>query len=428
MPLELWLAVRLLLARPRQTTLSVLGVVVGVAALIIMRSMTLGFLNQFVAKMVEVVAHVEVVSEEMSAYFQPTGTDATQPLRQALQGSFLPTLFVPTRPAEPRSRKGIADWEGVARRIRRLPQVVAVAPVVVLEGLVVFNERMETIGLIGIEPALYEQVVNLRRWMVAGDLTALQRNPNSLLLGVKLAEELGVRVGDRVTVVGRNGRTTIFRVVGLFASKATLVDRFRGYGPLRTVQRLKDTERVDVLSVRLTDLYAAERIAERISQVTGLEAQSWQTMSRSVLAIFRMIDTITTLVVIIIVVVAGFGIAITLILLVSEKRGTIGVLKAAGMTPQRIALSFLGAGLFIAGAGILLGELVGWLGVEILDRTPTGLRGFATFVESETFPMLKRWDIFGLAAGAAFVVVLCASWFPARRAARLDPVAILRGE
>jgi hypothetical protein len=143
-------------------------------------------------------------------------------------------------------------------------------------------------------------------------------------------------------------------------------------------------------------------------------------MSRSVLAIFRMIDTITTLVVVIIVVVAGFGIAITLVLLVSEKRGTIGVLKAAGMTPQRIALGFLAAGLLIAGAGILLGELAGWLGVEILDRTPTGLRGYATFVESETFPMLKRWDIFALAAVAAFVVVLFASWFPARRAARLD--------
>jgi ABC-type lipoprotein release transport system permease subunit len=169
-------------------------------------------------------------------------------------------------------------------------------------------------------------------------------------------------------------------------------------------------------------------MAKRISQVTGLEAQSWQTMSRSVLAIFRMIDTIVTLVVVIIVVVAGFGIAITLVLLVSEKRGTIGVLKAAGMTPQRIALGFLAAGLLIAGAGILLGELAGWLGVEILDRTPTGLRGYATFVESETFPMLKRWDIFALAAVAAFVVVLFASWFPARRAARLDPVAILRGE
>jgi hypothetical protein len=115
MPLELWLAMRLLLARPRQTTLSVLGVVVGVAALIIMRSMTLGFLNQFVAKMVEVVAHVEVVSEEVSAYFQPTDTDATKPIRQALQESFLPTFFVPTRPAEPRPRKGIADWEGLAR-------------------------------------------------------------------------------------------------------------------------------------------------------------------------------------------------------------------------------------------------------------------------------------------------------------------------
>jgi len=154
MPLELWLAMRLLLARPRQTTLSVLGVVVGVAALIIMRSMTLGFLNQFVAKMVEVVAHVEVVSEEVSAYFQPTDTDATKPIRQALQESFLPTFFVPTRPAEPRPRKGIADWEGIARRLRRLPQVVAVAPVVVLEGLVVFNERTETIGLMGIEPTL----------------------------------------------------------------------------------------------------------------------------------------------------------------------------------------------------------------------------------------------------------------------------------
>lgn len=428
MPLELWLAMRLLLARPRQTTLSVLGVVVGVAALIIMRSMTLGFLNQFVAKMVEVVAHVEVVSEEVSAYFQPMTTDATKPIRQALQESFLPTFFVPTRPAEPRSRKGIADWEGVARKIRHLPKVIAVAPVVVLEGLVVFNERTETIGLMGIEPNLYERVVNLRRWMVAGDLTALQRNPNSLLLGAKLAEELGVWVGDRVTVVGRNGRTATLRVVGIFASKVTLVDRFRSYVPLRTAQRLKDTDRVDMLSVRLTDLYAAEGMAKRISQVTGLEAQSWQTMSRSVLAIFRMIDTIATLVVVIIVVVAGFGIAITLVLLVSEKRGTIGVLKAAGMTPKRIALGFLAAGLLIAGAGILLGELAGWLGVEILDRTPTGLRGYATFVESETFPMLKRWDIFALAAVAAFVVVLFASWFPARRAARLDPVAILRGE
>ena len=430
MPMELWLAWRLLCARPRQTLLSVLGVTVGVAALIIMRSMTLGFLNQFVNKVVELAAHVEVLGEEMSAYLNPQDATAvaTEPVRRVFAASPLLTLFATTRPAAPKPLKGIANWQQVAAQIEQLPFVRSVAPIVAMEGLILFGDRTETVGLIGIEPARYNRTVPLRRWIAAGSLDALQANPNSVILGIKLAESLGVRLGDRVTVVGRNGATAPLRVVGFYRSQVTLVDRCRGYAPLRTVQRLKGTDRVDALSVRLTDLHRADAVAQQIRQLTGLDAHTWQELGRGLLAIFRMIDLIATLVVAVIVVVAGFGIAITLVLLVSEKKGAIGVLKAAGMLPHRIALSFLAAGLLIAIAGVGLGEAVGAIGVEVLDRTPTGLRGFATFVESETFPMLRRWDIYALAAVTALAVIVVASWFPARRAAALDPVAALRGE
>ncbi len=432
MRMELWLAARLLLARPRQTLLSIFGVALGVAALIVMRSMTLGFLQQFVDKLIELAAHVEVLSEELSAYLTPVDdrTLATAPVREAmaLTPFPFPTLFTTTRPPVPRQRKGIAGWEQVVVQIERLPSVVSVAPLVALEGLIVFGDRSEVIGVIGIEPFRYDRTVPLRRWLQEGRLEDLQANPNSIVLGFTLAEELGARIGDRVTVVGRSGATATLRVVGYYRSRVTVVDRFRAYAPMRTVQRLKGTDRVDAIAVRLTDLEQADAVAQRIHQMTGLTATTWKEFGRSLAAIFRMIDMITTLVVLVIVVVAGFGIAITLLLLVSEKRGFIGVMKAAGMTAPRIARTFLLAGLLIAAFGITLGEMGGWVGVEVLDRTPTGLRGFATFVESETFPMLKRWDIYAVGGLAALLVVLIASWFPARRAASFDPVAILRGE
>lgn len=432
MAMELWLAFRLLLARPRQTVLSILSVTLGVAALIVMRSMTLGFLQQFVDKLIELTAHVTALSEELSVYFSgDKGEQATLPVRQGWtveDGFPLPTLFTTTRPPIPRQRKGIAGWEALLTQIERLPDVVSAAPYVALEGIVVFGSRSEVVGVLGIEPLRYNRTLSFRRWLLTGDMMELQRNPNSIILGYALAKELGARVGDRVTVLGRNGATATLRVVGLYRSRVTLVDRFRAFAPLRTVQRLKGTERVDAIAVRLTNLERAKEVAQKIRQMTGLETQTWEDFGRSIAAIFRMIDMITTLVVLTIVVVAGFGITITLLLLVSEKRGFIGVMKAAGMTPGRIARSFLLAGLIIATVGIGLGEVVGWIGIEVLDRTPTGLRGFATFVESETFPMLRRWDLYALAAIAAFIVVVIASWFPARRAASFDPVAILRGE
>lgn len=431
MPLEIWLSWRLLIRRPRQTVLSVLGVAVGVVALIVMRSMTLGFLDEFTTKVIELVAHVTVLGEEWSAYLKEPADQtkaAVEPIRRALTPLPMPTLFTTTRPPMPKMRKGIANWEHVAAKIERLPEVVATAPVVGFEGLIVFGDRTELIELFGIDPIRQDRTVPFRDRIVSGSLTALRSNQNSIILGSKLAEELGVRLGDRVTVVGTDNKTATLRVVGFYSSKVAMVDRFRGFAPLRMAQRLRGTERVDAISVRLTNLKDADAVAQRITQMTGLDTQSWRAMSRSIMAIFVMIDVITTLVVGIIVLVSGFGIAITLLLLVSEKKGAIGIWKAAGMTSRRIAASFLTAGLLIAVVGITLGEMAGWLGIEILDRTPTGLSGWATFVEGETFPMLKRWDIYALGGGAALLVIVIASWFPAKRAASFDPVAILRGE
>jgi len=406
-PFELQIALRYLLAKRKQAFISVislistLGVTVGVMALVIALALMTGLQGE---------------------------------LRDRILGSN-PHIFV-------WKRGGVADYRTQLDALRRTPHVVGAAPAIIGKALVSAAGDQAFINLKGIDPAVEPQVTDIARAMRSGSLDALSGKDSDpvgdILLGSDLATQLGVTVGDSISVLTPQGtlspmgmvpRARRLRVAGTFNLGLYEIDSQTGFVSLDVARRLLDREDVDAIQLRLDDIYQAPAVAEALGAQLGNDwvAQDWADMNQSLFSALWLEKMAISLTIGLIVMVAALNIVASLILLVMEKHRDIGILKTMGASARSITTIFMLQGLLIGVVGTTVGASLGYGVARVLDtyqliRVPVDVYQIS-HVPFKVMPL----DL-ALVVGAAIVVSFVATIYPSRQAARLDPAQALRYE
>jgi len=412
MPSPLYIALRFIGHRKKAIILSLGGIVLGVAFFICTQAQTQGFERFFIQTVLGTSGSIIVQDRFQNRYSGVT------------QGSS--NAVVSIKSEQPRKYyEGITDAGQVMRAIHEFSNVLACAPVLEGNATIQTDFLSEVFRLQGIDLSAQLQATDLRSYMISGDLADFGQKSSGLLLGSLLAQRMHAQVGDTVSIMGPGGVTRSFEVCGIFRTGDNMIDDKRGFVHLRVAQSLLDKpSEVSFIIVKLRDPDRAPQLAAHLEELLEHRSRSWQEREHGNLQIFKAIRYSAALTVSTIIVLAGFGIFNILTLMVLEKVREIAILRSMGYRRGDISAIFLWQGLLIAVIGSTLGCVLGAALTWGVSRIPIKMRGFFA---TEHFLVYWSWYHYLAAIAIAFGGVFLASYFPARRAAKLAPVTILRG-
>jgi lipoprotein-releasing system permease protein len=414
LPLFLDIALGHLRRRKRQTAVSILGVALGVGFFIGINALMRGFQQYFIAQIIDVAPHI-VIKDEFRA-------PSPQPAFLAFPNGAVAVSGVKPKD-EPR---GIRNARARLAELEALPGV-AVAPTLQGQAILRYGTRDVPVSLYGIEPERERRVTNIERDLVAGRLEDLRSTANALIVGTGVAERLGGAVGDTISVVSPRGVTLSMKIVGLIRTGITSIDSGQAFALLKTAQVLQDRSNVvNQIRLRLEDVARAEPLARRIEGRIGYRTESWEETNRNVLSLFVIQNSIMYSVVGAILLVAAFGIYNIISTVVYEKTRDIAILKSLGFGERDIQAIFVAEGVIVGILGGIVGAFVGQGLIELLAQVRFANSGPVLGGRSGFILAREAWPFF---AGAAFALLasVVAALIPARRAARLNPVDIVRG-
>lgn len=347
------------------------------------------------------------------------------------------------------SGEPIGDWQALADKVKRNPQVEAVAPFTQMQGLLTNNGNVQKILLNAIDPVQERKVSIIDGFMKQGSLDDLVAGGFGVVIGDKAATKLGVGVGDKVTFVspevtvtpaGMFPRMKRFTLVGIFHVGAGELDGYLGVTNLQDLARLHrwKPEQVQGLRLKFTDLFKAPRTAYEIAQSLGEHqyySRDWTRTHGNLYQAIGMEKSIIGLLLLLIVAVAAFNIISTLVMVVNDKRGDIAILRTLGATPGQIMAIFMVQGTVIGVVGTLIGAGVGILAALNVSSAISALEGLIghKFLNADVYfidylpSQLMAEDVL-LVCGAALVLSFLATLYPAWRAARTQPAEALRYE
>jgi lipoprotein-releasing system permease protein len=420
-PLSVYIGLRYVRARSHKffvsfiTWASVVGVCVGVAALIVILSVMNGFEGELRDRLLSLSAEVRVLAAE--------GTDATG-------GEYIPS---PT------------DWEKVAELARTVPGVTAVTPYAELQALAVRDPEMLPVLLRGIEPQAAATVTELGRSITQGKLEDLTPGSARLIVGELIAERLGLSLGDPLTLLvptmGADGapepKLREFTVAGVFEAGLPEHDSTLVFANLADVRALAPQGGEQGLRVRVQDVLAAPAVAARLRAVLPrtYEVRDWTQDNADYFRAIRIEKTMMSLLLLLIVAVAAFNIVAMLVMVVTDKRTDIAIVRTFGAAPRRVMGIFLTQGLVIGWLGVALGVVLGLVLafnvetiVPVLERTFRFQIMDADVYYSTAIPSVVHASNVVAVALAALLLTALATVYPALRAARTAPAEALRYE
>jgi len=414
---ELLIGLRYTRAQPREgagnrfisfiALISMLGLALGVAALIVVLSVMNGFQKELRERILGVVSHIQV-----------SGGSGE-----------------------------LEDWGKTLQGVARHPRVRAAAPYVQAQGMLSFDGQVRGMMVRGILPEAEDKVADFARYMKAGKLDALRPGEFGMVLGSELARALRVRQGDKITLLAPQGMVTPaailprikqFRVVGIFEAGMFEFDSGLALVHLNDAQKLYRMDgRVSGMRLKVDELFAAPQIGRELMRY--LDGDIWiSDWTRSHANFFRAVEIekrMMFLILLLIVAVAAFNIVSTLVMAVQDKRADIAILRTLGASPRSIMGIFVVQGTLIGVVGLLAGIAGGValaLNIDVvvpaLERA-LGLQFLAKDVYYiSDLPSDLHWSDVWIIGGVSFVLTLLATLYPSWRASRTQPAEALRYE
>jgi lipoprotein-releasing system permease protein len=410
---EVWIGRRYVRARSRNrfvsliSAISMLGIAIAVAVLIVVLSVVNGFERELKDRLLAMSAHASLES--------PNG--------------------------------GMQQWPELAKIVAADPRVTASAPYVDGQALLIAGANLSGAGLRGIEPVLEEQVSGVGGVMTEGDLQSLVAGRFGIVLGIELASKLGVQVGDkvsatlaegRVTPAGVVPRTRRFTVTGIYRVGMYEFDRRLAFVNIHEAQRLFHLgDGVSGLRLAVTDIYRAPQIVRDVALAAGggVLVSDWTRRHVNFFRSIQITKSILFVILLLVVAVAAFIIVSTLGMVVKDKQSDIAILRTIGAKPSCILGIFMTQGTVIVAVGTLSGLLLGvllTLNLETIVGFMEGLLGIKLLAAEVYFisdlPAELRWSDVLRICGLAFLLTLVSTLYPAWRAARTLPAEALRYE
>jgi len=320
--------------------------------------------------------------------------------------------------------RGIRQHEQMVDFLRAQEGVEA-ASVLLGQALISFAGRDVSITLNGMNPEEVDSVSTISDYMIEGGVDELIINPDGLIVGAELVRRLALEMGENVTVATTSGELRTFKIVGIFRTGRASYDEQQVFADLKRVQALMDRpNRANSVIVKLPDPGTAFDLASRIEAEYGYKAVSWQEASEDILSTLVIRNIIMYTVVSAVLIVAAFGIYNVISTVVLEKHRDIAIMKSMGFKAGDIRAVFLIQGLILGAVGNLFGIPLG-CGLMLLlgqiEFNPPGA------TEAVMMPIDWTWPQFAIASAFAMLAALMAAFLPARKAAQVHPVDILRG-
>lgn len=407
MTFELFVALRYLLARRKQTfislisLISMMGVAVGVMALVIALALMTGLQGELRDRILGATAHV---------YVWKTG--------------------------------GIEDYQAEVATLRAVEGVVGAGPAILGKALISTARADAFISLKGVDPALEADVTDIQRAMQSGAIEALvptsEEELPGILIGRNLAEQLGVGTGDTATVLSPQGtlspmgvipRTRRVRVAGVYTLGLFEFDAAYGFVSLEFAERFLGKAAPDLIELRVEDIDEAPGISERIPSELGIGyvSQDWADMNQALFSALWLEKMAISITIALIVMVAALNIVASLVLLVMEKSRDIAILKTMGTSSRRVMTIFMLQGLVIGVAGTTVGAAGGLALCWVFDRYRLIQIPMDVYQVSYVPFVVQPFDFAVVIVSAVFICFL-ATIYPSRQASQLDPVQALRFE
>jgi lipoprotein-releasing system permease protein len=396
-------------SRIRQTLVGMLGVAMGVGFSIMMAALMVGSQNDFIRQLVDSLPHITILDERRNPPRQPV-----ENLYEAVDFSGLRT---------PVTRPGIKNPYAIMATLES-QDLGSIAPSVESRAVIRYAGRDTAANVTGIDPRRERNVSKLPTQLRQGTLDSLYTSSNAIILGDRLAAKIGARIGNTITLVSGTGRRMSCTVVALLHAGVASIDETQAYTLNKTAQILAgQTGLVNAIRIRVDEILEARSIAMRIEAQTGYKSVSWQEANEDLLSAFEIRNVIMYTVVGAILLVASFGTYNIISTITHEKTRDIAIMKSLGFTERTVRRIFLIEAIIIG----LAGTIIGWGLGYVLSRALGSIEFKSPFVDSNFIPI--EYDIahYLIATAVALAASAIAGYLPARKAARVHPVDIIRG-
>lgn len=370
------------------SVISISGIAIGVAALIIVLAVMTGFDKDLKEKIVGNYSHI-VISKDT----------------------------------------GIPEYRALRSALLKMPHIRGASPSMHGQVLAMNGNKIFALGLKGIDPETEATVTKVKQYLVRGNLKDL--TDGSVIIGKELALYLGLTRGDTLKVLSAQGKSYNLKVAGIFNSGMYEYDLNLIYTNLKQAQLMLNTgDRAAEMSIKLDDLYLADTVRDKLQAFLGYDyiVKTWMQKNPNFFAALKLEKFTMFIILTLIILVACFNIISTLIVMVTDKIKDIGILKAVGMTAGDIGKIFTLEGLLFGSLGVAFGTLGGVTLCSILKKYQF-IKLPADIYYIDRLPVsLEWWPDIAVIVGSAMLITLLSTIYPAYKAARLNTVEALRYE
>ena len=406
-----------LLTKIKQTSTAALGVTFGIGAYITLVCFMTGLNSMLDDLILNQTPHIHVYNEIEPSKKQPIS------LYDNVEGSFNVVHSIKPK----LSQKKIHNALPIIKYLEENPNVRGALPQIKTQIFYIAGSIELGGNLTGINAIDEARLFNMGDYIVEGSAEDLQNTDNGILLGIGIAEKMSLKVGDRVQLSPINGGIFPLKIVGFYQSGIADLDAIQSFTNIKTVQRIlgKANNYITDINVKLYDIEQAIPMSKKIEQQFNLTAMDIKTANAQFETGTTIRNLITYAVSITLLIVAGFGIYNILNMLIYEKMNDIAILKATGFSGKDVQLIFMSQAMIIGFVGGVLGLLIGYGLVRLIDTIPFQTEALPTV---ETYPINMNPLFFIIGFSFAMVSTFLAGYLPSKKAKKIDPVEIIRGQ
>ena len=398
---EWQLATRLLKEGKTQSLLIASGIALGVAVIVFITALVTGLQQTIFERTLGTQAHIVV-------------TEPDKTLKSSVEGD---VVFRELQP-RPQRTEAILNWPLLIQELSKNKEIKAASPVLSGAAFALRGQTDKSVAILGIDPNAYNQIIPIKNYIKQGQM---RLNSDEAMIGQRLADDLGVRVGDSISLLTASNRSISVRITAIFEFGIKDLDRRWVYLSLRSAQNLLDLQgQITGIDLQVYTLFNAEIIAQQLQQQYPIKAESWMSSNQQLMTALKSQTASTSLIRFFVLISVAFGIASVLAIAVVQKQKEIGILRAMGLSQRSVLVVFLIQGGLLGFLGSVLGSL-GGIGLGkffgLVARSATG---------EPLFQLALTQELFISTMFVATLTGLISAAMPAYRAAKLDPVQAIR--